>query len=100
LDNSGLIIFVLELAALFVIVLATVLIVQGYERIPIQFAKRMVGRGANAMPAAGVQDYIPLKVNASGVMPIIFAQALMFLPATMAQFVAQDGSDLAANLCG
>ena len=97
LDNNGLIIFVLELAALFAIVMATVLIVQGVRRIPIQFAKRMVGRGANAMPAAGVRDYIPLKVNASGVMPIIFAQALMFLPATLAQFIASDGSDLASN---
>jgi preprotein translocase subunit SecY len=93
LDNSGLIIFVLELAALFVIVLATVLIVQGVRKIPIQFAKRMVGRGANAMPAAGVRDYIPLKVNAAGVMPIIFAQALMFLPATIAQFVAGNNPE-------
>lgn len=97
LENNGLIIFVLELAALFAIVMATVLIVQGVRRIPIQFAKRMVGRGSNAMPAAGVRDYIPLKVNASGVMPIIFAQALMFLPATLAQFMAGDGSDLASS---
>ncbi|TXB61951.1 preprotein translocase subunit SecY [Phaeodactylibacter luteus] len=97
LENNGLIIFVLEMAALFAIVMATVLIVQGVRRIPIQFAKRMVGRGANQMPQAGARDYIPLKVNASGVMPIIFAQALMFLPATAAQFIAGEGSDLATN---
>ena len=88
LANNGLILFVIELALLFLIVMATVMIVQGVRKIPIQFAKRMIGRGANQMPAAGVRDYIPLKVNASGVMPIIFAQAIMFLPATIAQFVA------------
>ncbi|MCB0617774.1 MAG: preprotein translocase subunit SecY [Saprospiraceae bacterium] len=88
LASSGLILFVLEIAALFMIVMATVLIVQGVRKIPIQFAKRMVGRGANTMPVSGVRDYIPLKVNAAGVMPIIFAQALMFLPATIAQFLA------------
>lgn len=90
-------IFVIELAALFGVVMVTVLIVQGVRKIPIQFAKRMVGRGANTMPVAGSRDYIPLKVNAAGVMPIIFAQALMFLPATVAQFIAGDQSDLAAS---
>lgn len=90
-------IFVIELAALFGVVMVTVLIVQGVRKIPIQFAKRMVGRGANTMPVAGSRDYIPLKVNAAGVMPIIFAQALMFLPATAAQFIAGDQSDLAAS---
>ncbi|MCH2083357.1 MAG: preprotein translocase subunit SecY [Saprospiraceae bacterium] len=97
LANNGLIIFVLELAALFGVVMATVLIVQGVRKIPIQFAKRMVGRGANQMPVAGNRDYIPLKVNAAGVMPIIFAQALMFLPATIAQFAAADNSGVIAN---
>ena len=90
-------IFVVELAALFGVVMVTVLIVQGVRKIPIQFAKRMIGRGANSMPVAGARDYIPLKVNAAGVMPIIFAQALMFLPATAAQFIAGDQSDLAAS---
>jgi preprotein translocase subunit SecY len=97
LENNGLIIFVLEMAALFGIVMATVLIVQGVRRIPIQFAKRMVGRGSNQMPAQGARDYIPLKVNASGVMPIIFAQALMFLPAVIAQFFAGSGSDVQSS---
>jgi len=75
----------------------TVLIVQGVRRIPIQFAKRMVGRGSNTMPIAGVRDYIPLKVNAAGVMPIIFAQALMFLPAQIAQWFAGGNSALAQS---
>ncbi len=97
LTQGGALVFVLELAALFLVTMATVLIVTGVRKIPIQFAKRMVGRGANSMPAAGNRDYIPLKVNAAGVMPIIFAQALMFLPATVAQFVAGDGSDIASS---
>jgi len=94
--NFGLLIIV-ELAALFMVVLATVMIVQAVRRIPIQFAKRMVGRGASAMPVAGNRDYIPIKVNASGVMPIIFAQALMFLPASVAQFAAGEGSSLTTS---
>ncbi len=97
LSGNGFFIFVIEMAALFIVVMLTILIVQGVRKIPIQFAKRMVGRGANQMPVAGARDYIPLKVNAAGVMPIIFAQALMFLPATVAQFLTRDGGDLSAS---
>jgi preprotein translocase subunit SecY len=91
------ILLVVELAALFFVVLATVAIVQAVRKIPIQFAKRMIGRGSDQMPASGVRDYIPLKLNAAGVMPIIFAQALMFLPATVVQFIAGDESELATS---
>ena len=94
--QSNLLLFVVEMAVLFFVVMATVLVVQGVRRIPIQFAKRMVGRGAAAMPVSGARDYIPIKVNASGVMPIIFAQALMFLPATAAQFFT-DPTAVASN---
>ncbi len=94
LAQSGLILFVLELAAMYAVIMVTVLIVQGVRKIPIQFAKRMVGRGSSAVAMSNVRDYIPVKVNASGVMPIIFAQALMFLPATVVGFVA--GGDPAA----
>ncbi len=90
--ESGILLFILEIAFLFVVVMATIIIVQGVRKIPIQFAKRMVGRGAAGVPAAGARDYIPLKVNAAGVMPIIFAQALMFLPATAAQFISGDAA--------
>ncbi len=90
--SSGLFLFIIELAILFIVVLATILVVQGVRRIPIQFAKRMIGRGAQNMPVAGVRDYIPLKVNAAGVMPIIFAQAIMFLPVTVAQWVSRGGT--------
>ena len=91
-NGGGFFILLLELAVLFFVVLATVLIVQGVRRIPIQFAKRMVGRSHSNMPAAGNRDYIPLKVNASGVMPIIFAQAIMFLPVTISQWVSRGGT--------
>lgn len=96
-QTQNLLMFVLEMALLFIIIMATVLIVQGVRRIPIQFAKRAVGRGSSSLPQAGVRDYIPLKVNASGVMPIIFAQALMFLPATVAQFASSGGEAVSSS---
>ncbi len=95
--ESQLMLFVVELAFLFVVVLATVLVIQGVRRIPIQFAKRMVGRTGGSLPQSSARDYLPLKVNSAGVMPIIFAQALMFLPATAMQYIS--GGD-AANAGG
>jgi len=93
--SSGLIIFILELAALFLIIMFTILIVQGVRKIPLQFPKKAIGGGSLA---AGNRDYIPLKVNGAGVMPIIFAQALMFLPAIVAQYFAgTDGSTVATS---
>ncbi len=96
---GGFLMFVIEMAALFMVTLATVLIVTGVRKIPIQFAKRMVGRGSSSVPVAGARDYIPLKLNAAGVMPIIFAQALMFLPGMAAQMggeAAQSNSFIMA----
>jgi preprotein translocase subunit SecY len=90
-SENKLLLFFVELALLFVIVMATILVIQGVRRIPIQFAKRMVGRTGGAVPSASARDYLPLKVNSAGVMPIIFAQALMFLPATAMQYLS--GSD-------
>lgn len=87
--QSNLLLLVLELAVMFFVIMAVVLITQGTRKIPIQFAKKMVGRQA---VSTGNRDYIPIKVNAAGVMPIIFAQALMFLPATAYQFVAGQNS--------
>jgi preprotein translocase subunit SecY len=86
--ENKLLLFFVELAFFFVIVLATILVIQGVRRIPIQFAKRMVGRTGGTMPQASARDYLPLKINSAGVMPIIFAQALMFLPATAMQYLA------------
>lgn len=75
--NGGLITFVVEIVAYILIVMFTILIVQGTRKISVQYAKRIVGN----KQYGGVRQYIPLKVNAAGVMPIIFAQALMFIPA-------------------
>ena len=80
--NGGVIAFTVELIALFFIVIFTILIVQGVRKIPVQYAKKIVGN----KQYGGVRQYIPLKVNAAGVMPIIFAQAIMFIPATIGQF--------------
>jgi len=80
--TGGLFIFVVEIVALIAVVMFTILIVQGTRKIAVQYAKRIVGN----KQYGGVRQYIPLKVNAAGVMPIIFAQALMFIPATISQF--------------
>ena len=88
--KSGPLMLIVEFAVFFLVVVATILIVQGVRRIPIQFAKRMVGRSGGDLPMAGARDYIPLKVNAAGVMPIIFAQAIMFLPVTLVGFFSED----------
>lgn len=79
---GGLIGFIIEIVALLGVVMFTILIVQGTRKIAVQYAKRIVGN----KQYGGVRQYIPLKVNAAGVMPIIFAQALMFIPATVSQF--------------
>jgi preprotein translocase subunit SecY len=84
--GGGLVIFVVEIAFLMLVILVTILLVQGTRRIPVQYAKRIVGN----KQYGGVRQYIPLKVNAAGVMPIIFAQAIMFLPLTLAGFANSD----------
>lgn len=79
--SGGLIFFIAEMIILGLIVLSTIMLVQGTRKIPVQYAKRIVGN----KQYGGVRNYIPLKVNISGVMPIIFAQAFLFIPATIAQ---------------
>ncbi|WP_374165541.1 preprotein translocase subunit SecY [Arcticibacter sp. MXS-1] len=80
--SGGIIPFIVEIVALFFVVIFTILIVQGVRKIPVQYAKKIVGN----KQYGGVRQYIPLKVNAAGVMPIIFAQALMFIPMSVGQF--------------
>lgn len=84
--SGGLVALLAELIFLFLVFMFTILIVQGTRRIPVQYAKRIVGN----KQYGGVRQYIPLKVNAAGVMPIIFAQALMFIPVTVAGFSKAD----------
>jgi len=84
--GGGLVFFVIEIAILVLVILISILLVQGTRRIPVQYAKRIVGN----KQYGGVRQYIPLKVNAAGVMPIIFAQAIMFLPITLAGFTQSE----------
>jgi len=84
LSNGGMVLLLVEFVALFFVILATVLLVQGTRRIPVHSAKRIVNqRGGRQGVTQGQRSYIPLKINQAGVMPIIFAQALMFIPALM-----------------
>ncbi len=85
-QGGGLVAFLVELVGLFMVFMMTILLVQGTRRIPVQYAKRIVGN----KQYGGVRQYIPLKVNAAGVMPIIFAQALMFVPITISGFADSD----------
>ena len=89
--KNNLLLLLIEIVVLVLAILACILVVQGVRKIPIQFASRMVGRNTNELPTQGNRDYIPLKVNASGVMPIIFAQAIMFLPITLYSWATADG---------
>ncbi|MCE2846228.1 MAG: preprotein translocase subunit SecY [Sphingobacteriales bacterium] len=87
-QGGGLVIFLIEMVALFAVVVSVILLVQGTRKIPVQFAKKIVGN----KQYGGVRQYIPLKVNAAGVMPIVFAQAIMFIPAYVAQFFPESSS--------
>ena len=80
--GAGLLALVIEIIVLFIVIAGTVALVQGTRKIPVQYAKRVVGN----RQYGGVRQYIPMKVNAAGVMPIIFAQAIMFLPLTILQY--------------
>lgn len=82
--QGGLVMLVIEIIVLFAVVLGAILLVQGTRKVPVQYAKRIVGN----KQYGGARQYIPLKVNAAGVMPIIFAQAIMFIPMTLAGFVS------------
>jgi preprotein translocase subunit SecY len=92
-QGGGMVIFLVELVILIVVILLTIALVQATRRIPVQYAKRIVGN----RQYGGVRQYIPLKVNAAGVMPIIFAQAIMFLPMTFAGFGSEAMGNFAAT---
>ncbi len=98
--SGGLVMLLLEVVVLFLVFVGAILLVQGTRKVPVQYAKRIVGN----KQYGGVRQYIPLKVNAAGVMPIIFAQAIMFLPVTFAGFVDSESatglSAIFANFTG
>lgn len=86
--QGGLVMFLVEVVILFAIIACAVLLVQGIRKVPVQYAKRIVGN----KQIGGARQYIPLKVNAANVMPIIFAQAIMFIPITFAGFNTANSS--------
>lgn len=90
--GGGILMLVVELIILFLVFVATIALVQGTRKIPVQYAKRIIGN----KQYGGVRQYIPLKINAAGVMPIIFAQAIMMFPLLLSGFDATRG--LAATL--
>ncbi|MEO6283810.1 MAG: preprotein translocase subunit SecY [Dyadobacter sp.] len=91
--SGGILLFVLEIVALYFVIMGAVMLTQAVRRIPIQYAKQVVGNRV----MGGQRQYLPLKLNAAGVMPIIFAQALMFIPSLGASYFAEK-SDFASNV--
>jgi len=85
-QGGGMVMFLLEFVILFFVFMGSILLVQETRKIPVQYAKRIVGNKQSGC----VRQYIPLKVNAAGVMPIIFAQAIMFIPITLAGFAQSE----------
>lgn len=83
-SGGGLVLFVVEIAALIIVILLSVALVQAVRRVPVQYAKRTTG--GRTFTGTAARQYIPLKVNAAGVMPIIFAQAIMFIPITVLSY--------------
>ncbi|MBL7767261.1 MAG: preprotein translocase subunit SecY [Chitinophagaceae bacterium] len=87
--GGGLLIFLIEIAFMVVIIMAIIMLVQGTRRIPLNYARRIVG-ATSVKDVSGSRDFIPIKVNSAGVMPIIFAQAMLFIPSTVVGFSNSD----------
>ncbi len=87
-QGGGLVMVLVEIILLLVVIMGTIALVQATRRVPVQYAKRIVGN----KQYGGVRQYIPLKINAAGVMPIIFAQAFMFLPMMLGKFNSEAAS--------
>ena len=90
--NGGVLLLIIELVFWFFVIVAAIALVQAVRKVPVQYAKRVIGN----RQYGGVRQYIPLKINAAGVMPIIFAQALMLFPILFSRWDATRG--LAATL--
>ncbi|MBQ1581916.1 MAG: preprotein translocase subunit SecY, partial [Prevotella sp.] len=93
-SGGGLVMFIIELLILFAVICAAILLVQGVRKVPVQYAKRLVGN----RQYGGARQYIPLKLFAANVMPIIFAQALMFIPLAIVQYQSDNASWLVRSL--
>jgi preprotein translocase subunit SecY len=86
---GGMLVFLIEMAMFIAVIVGLILLTQGTRRIPLNYARKIVG---GAKDVSSSRDFIPLKVNSSGVMPIIFAQAIMFIPATILGFTNNESA--------
>lgn len=93
-SGGGLVMFIVEILILYAVICASILLVQGTRKVPVQYAKRLVGN----KQYGGARQYIPLKLFAANVMPIIFAQALMFIPLAIVQYQSDNTSMIVRNL--
>ena len=93
-SSGGLVMFIIEILVLYAVICASIMLVQGTRKIPVQYAKRLVGN----KQYGGARQYIPLKLFAANVMPIIFAQALMFIPLAFVRYQSDGGSSWAQAL--
>jgi preprotein translocase subunit SecY len=96
-NNGGPMILVLEIIVWLLVIIACVLLVMAVRKIPVQYARRTVSGDFEQDAAGGNRQWIPLKLNAAGVMPIIFAQAIMFIPAALAGLSKSDASQTIAG---
>lgn len=93
-SGGGIVMFIVEIFILYAVVCASILLVQGTRKLPVQYAKRLVGN----KQYGGARQYIPLKLFAANVMPIIFAQALMFIPLAFVRYQAENTSNIVQQL--
>lgn len=93
-SSGGLVMFIVEILILYAVVCAAILLVQGTRKVPVQYAKHLVGN----KQYGGARQYIPLKLFAANVMPIIFAQALMFIPLALVRYQSDNASWVVQNL--
>ena len=87
---GGLFQFLIEMAIFIAVIIGLILLTQGVRKIPLNYARRIIGSTNAAKEATGARDFIPLKVNSAGVMPIIFAQAIMMIPGVLTGFTSSE----------
>jgi preprotein translocase subunit SecY len=90
--NGQILVFIVEMAILIAIIMGCILLVQGVRKVPVNYAKQIVG----SRQFGGARQFLPLKVNSAGVMPIIFAQAIIFIPTIFANYNTQNNAFLQA----
>lgn len=93
-SSGGLVMFIIELMILYAVICASIMLTQATRKVPVQYAKRLVGN----KQYGGARQYIPLKLFAANVMPIIFAQALMFIPLAFVRYQSENASSVVRSL--